>query len=162
MLASTVFGLAGAYFIVSPFLLTAAAFDFGKQIPGAMCALGTFNANAFGYPLLVVRLWSLFFVISWMVLYAMDMHTATTPFRKSRRVLILFLLVWILSDTILQTLFFYNIDPMVITSCCAVVFDPTGTLTESPVGLLARHPSGMVFFQCGRPVFTFRFISLET
>jgi hypothetical protein len=155
VLHSAILRLVFAYYICSPFLLTAAAFDLGKQIPGAMCALGTFNANPYGFPLVMIRLAGIFPVLSWGVLYAMDMQTPTTPFRHVRRPLLLLIFVWVLSDSIIQTLFFTSLDPHIITSCCAVVFDPTGSFSDNPAGLLARFPSAVLFFSAASVYLSF-------
>ena len=145
MLHCAVLWLVWIYVLSSPFLLTAAAFDMGKQIPGAMCPIGTFNANSYGFPFLLARLWGVFFVLVWLVLYSLDIRTTTTPFRKIRRYLIIFIFFWMLSDTLLQTMFFTSIDPGTVTSCCAVVFDPTGSILENPAGILAQWPSKSLF-----------------
>ena len=74
------------------------------------------------------------------------MRTPATPFRRVRRPLLFLIFCWLLSDTILQTIFFTSLDPQVITSCCAVVFDPTGSFSDNPAGLFARFPTADLFF----------------
>lgn len=147
MLYSAVLRLAFLYFVLSPFLLIAAAFDLGKQIPGAMCALGTFNANKYGFSLILIRLTTIFVIVSWLVLYSLDMNNPITPFRNIRRYLIIFTFFWILTDTIIQTLFFNSLNVKIITSCCAVVFDPTGTFEDNFAGIFAKFPSCNLYFK---------------
>ena len=146
VLTSTICRFALCYLIISPFLLTAAAFELGRQIPGAMCALGTLNANKFGFPLIFVRLTGIYPACAWIVLYSLDMREAETPLRGIRRILTPIISVWFILDTTLQTLFLLNLSPQVITSCCAVVFDPTSGLLENPAGLLATYPGPFAFY----------------
>jgi hypothetical protein len=74
------------------------------------------------------------------------MRTKTTPYQKIRRILTVIIFIWFFGDTILQTLFFANLSPLVITSCCAVVFDPTTNFLENPAGFLSVHPKPILFY----------------
>lgn len=146
MLSGAILRFAFLYFLFSPFLLTAAAFELGRQIPGAMCALGTFNANAYGFPLIIVRLIGVFIIASWLVLYSIDMNSPEQPFRNIRRRFIIFIFLFMLTDTVIQTLFFALLDSKIITSCCAIVFDRAGTFFDNPAGIFAEFPSCNLFF----------------
>ncbi len=145
VLSSAVLRFALLYQLASPFLITAAAFELGRQVPGAMCAFGVFNANSFGFPMLLARLAGIYPACAWIVLYSMDMRSPATPLRGIRRVLLVFLFLVFAADTVAQTLFLSNLSPKVITSCCAVVFDPAAGLAENPAGFLASWPQAPLF-----------------
>ena len=146
ILSNALVRLAFIYFLFSPILLTFSAFEFVRQIPGAMCPTGVFNANGFGFSFLFVRLIGIFPFISWMVLYSVDQQTPQTPFKSIRRPLIVVLFLWGLADTCLQTLFFLNLSDQIITSCCAVLFDPSKSGVQLSMSLFSRFPSRAVFF----------------
>lgn len=145
VLSSAVLRFALLYQLASPFLITAAAFELGRQVPGAMCAFGVFNANSFGFPLLLFRLAGIYPAAAWIVLYSVDMRHPATPLRGIRRILIVLLFLVFAADTVAQTLFLSNLDPCVVTSCCAIVFDPAGGLAQNPAGILARFPLPLLF-----------------
>ena len=80
-------GWYGSIFYVPPFLLTAAAFDLAEQIPGAMCPIGTFNANVYGFPLLLVRLWGVFLCIDMACFVCHGHANSHDPFSESPAIL---------------------------------------------------------------------------
>jgi hypothetical protein len=145
ILSNTILRFALFYLIASPFLITGAAFELGKQIPGAMCAFGVFNANPFGFPLLLARLLGIYLAGAWILLYAADMKFPTTPLRGIRRIILVIVFLLFSVDTVAQTLFFANLSPQVITSCCAVVFDPVSDVTENPAGVFTHFPQPLFF-----------------
>ena len=146
ILSNALIRLAFVYVFFSPILLTCAAFEFAGQIPGAMCPTGVFNANGFGFPLLLVRLFGLFPFITWMVLYTADQQTPDMPFTAFRRLLIIGLFSWALTDTFLQAAFFLNLNTQVTTACCAVLFDASKSDVQISMTLFSRFPSKSFFF----------------
>jgi hypothetical protein len=96
-----------------------------------------------------MRMCGIFLIMAWLALYALDKEDVNTPNREKRRVLLVFLAAWMTGDTLVQSLFFQNLDPSGATSCCAVVFDPTGGPGASPAGFLARFPGMRLFSAAG-------------
>ena len=149
ILSNALLCLVLVYALLSPVLLAVMGFDFVHQIPGAMCPTGVFNANPYGFRLLLTRLTGLFPLLLWTVLYHADQKTAHLPFRFVRRVLVMGILVWIIADTLFQTLFFINLDTRSVTSCCAVLFDASRAAPPLSMGLFSRFPTMELFFLSG-------------
>lgn len=105
-------------------------------IPGAMCAIGVFGADAWGYPALYVKIFGLFVYGFWVVLHHIDERVEGFPLTRFKNAYVLFLFPYLVLDVALQFLFFIHLDPNVITSCCGVVFEVGGQSYASSVASL--------------------------
>ncbi len=105
-------------------------------IPGAMCAIGVFGADAWGYPSLYVKILGLFVYGFWVVLHHIDENVEGFPLTRFKNTYGLFLFPYLVLDVTLQFLFFIHLDPNVITSCCGVVFEVGGQSYASSVASL--------------------------
>lgn len=95
-------------------------------IPGAMCTTGTLQANRLGWPVLFVKIASLYLYGWWMVVNHVDVRVEGFPLTRFKSRLMVALFPVLLSDIALQIGFFTGLDPSVISSCCGVIFEVGG------------------------------------
>jgi hypothetical protein len=120
--------------IVSLAVFVLAADRFAGLIVGAMCATGALLANAYGVPLLLVKLAAIFLYGFWIVLHQLDIRSPDYPLVRLKYCWLLALLPLLLLEIVLQTLYLAGLRPDIITSCCAVVF---GGAQQPETNLLA-------------------------
>jgi len=133
-LASTLVAYGLGFQILSAVLFVMAADEFSNMITGAMCATGSLLANPFGMPALFVKLTGGFCYGGWLIIHHLDVQSEEYPLVRLKFLLLLLLLPLLASDVILQTLYLAGLDPDIITSCCATVFNVTADRSQ---GLLA-------------------------
>ena len=106
------------------------------QIVGAMCAVGTLNANAWGFPALQSRIALFFLAAAWLVLHHMDTRAPDYPLTRAKYVLVLAIVPLAAVTAIFQSIYFAKLDPDVITSCCGSLFSRgTESVTAHMAGL---------------------------
>ena len=93
---------------------------------GAMCALGTINVNGYGMPAFLLQIAVFFTASVWLIVNAADAAAPDYPLTRPKYALLLLLAPLVLAAGILQWLYFLNLDPNVITSCCSKLFTPEG------------------------------------
>lgn len=131
-LSSTLVQYGLGFQVVSLLLYVLAADRFAQMLSGAMCATGAFLANGYGIPLLIVKMASVFFCGLWIVLHQLDISSEEYPLVRIKYVFLLLLLPLLLADTVLLFLYLHGLQPDIITSCCAVVFDKgSGDTTQN-------------------------------
>lgn len=141
-LASTLVTMGLWLEIFSLILVVMAADEFSGVLTGAMCAVGAFKANAFGLPLLVTKIISVFCCGGWLSLHRLDISSPAYPLARLKYFFLLCLLPLVGADILLQTLYVAWISPDVITSCCSLLFDSAGMadknlfFLDDPDGLL--------------------------
>lgn len=108
--------------LVSLFLFVAAADHLHSLFSGAMCAAGTLNASPFGYPTLLIKI--AVFVLCGLGLVVMRASAAawTTGLVRFKHLYVLVLAAALVVENVLQIRYFTDLDPEIITSCCATIF----------------------------------------
>jgi hypothetical protein len=106
------------------------------QIVGAMCAVGTLSANAWGFPALQARIALFFLAAAWLVLHHMDTRAPDYPLTRAKYALLLAILPLAVLTAILQLIYFARLDPDIITSCC-------GSLFSQGTASVAAHMAGL-------------------
>lgn len=91
---------------------------------GAMCAVGSLKANAWGMPALLAMLVGFFLAAAWLVLNHLDGLGWDTPLIRGKYRLLLLLAPLALAQAALLWLYYLNLNPEVITSCCGSLFGP--------------------------------------
>ncbi|MDH3329223.1 MAG: hypothetical protein OEM01_08325 [Desulfobulbaceae bacterium] len=130
-LTSTLVEYALAVQILSLVIFVLAADHFSNSITGAMCATGSFLANSFGVPALLVKIGGVFFYGFWIVLHQLDIRSEQYPLVRVKYICLLFLLPLLIIDIALVLTYIGGLQPDIITSCCGVVFgDSTGGRTN--------------------------------
>ena len=122
--------------IVSLFLFIYTADDLHNLLVGAMCATGSLNANAYGFPALYAKIAILFLSAAWIALNYIDNKAEDYPLTKTKYRLLLVILPVVATGYILQIEYFSRLSPDVITSCCGVLFSEGGKNIASSIAFL--------------------------
>lgn len=125
--------------LVSLFLFVATAERLHTLFTGAMCAAGTLNASRFGYPALLVKV--AVFVLCGVGLVVMRVSRGawTTGLVRFKHLLSVAVAAALVAENVIQLRYFVDLDPEIITSCCATIFgDGAGGLAAG----LAAVPAG--------------------
>ena len=163
-LISTILGYVMAFQLGSLFLYIQTADQLHHLFVGAMCAAGTLNLNAYGYPAFLLKILNFILGGLWLILNYTDNQAYDYPLIKKKYILLLIIAPLILLETFIQGAFFLGLKGDIITSCCGSLFS-TGRnslgsdLASLPVtwamagfygSLLLIFLSGAVFLVKGR------------
>jgi len=121
-LSSTLVAYGLGFQIISLLLFVLAADHFSGMIIGAMCATGSFLANSYGIPVLLIKIAGVFLYGMWIILHYLDIRSEHYPLIKVKYWYLLAILPYLLIEIVLQTLYLAELSPEIITSCCAVFF----------------------------------------
>lgn len=113
---------------------------------GAMCAVGSLKANAWGLPALGVMLAGFFLATAWLVLHRLDTRGWDRPLLRAKYRLLLFLAPLALAEAALLWLYFGDLRPAVITSCCGSLFGPAATGALADLAALPERVARPLFF----------------
>ena len=117
---------------------------------GAMCALGTLNVNEYGMPAFLLQVAVFFAAALWLIVNHADEQGRDYPYTRLKYALLLAFAPLVLAAAVVEWLYFLNLDPNVITSCCSKLFTPEATgaaadLSALPPGVaLATLFGGLV------------------
>ena len=106
---------------------------------GAMCAVGTLNASPFGVPTLLFKTAAFVLCGLWLVTDRASASAATNGLVRFKVAFLVVLASVLVTENVLQDRYFADLDPEIITSCCATVFD---SKTGSVAAGLASLPVG--------------------
>lgn len=107
-------------------------------IPGAMCAVGVTSASDFGLYLLLIKILNIYLYGFWILINNQDLKNESYPYTKSKFKYFLDIYFFFLAEVILQYLYFFDINPQELVSCCSTVFNSE---TISIVGQLSNIPN---------------------
>ncbi|MBM4180030.1 MAG: hypothetical protein FJ209_00555 [Betaproteobacteria bacterium] len=113
---------------------------------GAMCAVGSLKANAWGLPALAVMLVGFFLAAAWLVLHRLDTRGWDQPLLLAKYRLLLLLAPLALAQAALLWLYFGGLKAEVITSCCGSLFGPAATGTLAELSALPEAIARPLFF----------------
>ncbi|MBJ6724377.1 hypothetical protein [Geomesophilobacter sediminis] len=155
-LVSTVLSYFLAFQLVSLFLFIRTADSICHLFVGAMCAVGTLTVNAFGYPTLALKLVNFLLAGLWLILNHADSRGYDYPLIRVKYLLLALVAPFFALEAGLQTLFFLNLDPDIITSCCGALFSPasrnlaTEVVNAPPLPMLGiLYGSGVLLLLAG-------------
>lgn len=89
---------------------------------GAMCAVGTLNVNAYGFPALIVQIIIFFLAAMWLAINHVDTQARDYPLVRIKYGLLLALLPILAGSFWLEWQYFSGLKANVITSCCGSMF----------------------------------------
>jgi len=112
--------------LVSLLLFVYNAEQLSSQFVGAMCATGVLNVNPYGWPALYLKIALFFAGATWLILNRVDNLACDYPLIRMKYRLLLWILPLVLAEPVVQGLFFLQMDPDIITSCCGALFTPEG------------------------------------
>ncbi|MGB9494552.1 MAG: hypothetical protein WCA83_07095 [Azonexus sp.] len=121
---------------------------------GAMCAVGTFNANAWGFPMLYAQIAVFFLAAAWLTLNYVDNLAPDYPLVRIKYALLLLLLPALAAAFALQLKYFLNLRADVITSCCGSLFSEQAPTLASEASSMEARPAILLFYSAlGATVF---------
>ena len=152
-LVSTLFGLVMLIEIAALFLLVFNADRMASLFVGAMCAVGTFNVNGWGFPALYLKIGVFFAATLWLILDRLDRAGYDSPLTRVKYAAILGIAPLVLANAVAELAYFLNLKTDVITSCCSKLYTPaneglasemTGFAPDKALWLLAGAGAAVV------------------
>ncbi len=142
--------------LVSLLLFVYNAEQISSQFVGAMCATGVLNVNLWGWPTLYLKIAIFFAAAAWLILNRSDNKAFDYPLVRIKYGLLLLVLPLVIAEMVVQTNFFLQLNPDVITSCCGSLFTPEGdgvaaeiSAIEPSRSLLLLTTSGVITMLIG-------------
>ncbi|MCU7886123.1 MAG: hypothetical protein KZQ82_18180, partial [Candidatus Thiodiazotropha sp. (ex Lucinoma annulata)] len=148
-LISTLLIWAFSFELMSLLLFIYNAESMSGQFVGAMCATGVLNVNGWGWPTLFLKIAVFFSGTVWLALNYLDNQGYDYPVVKHKYRLLLAILPLVVAEFILQLLYFTNMDPDVITSCCGTLFSSQAEGVAAEVSGLPPRNMMLVFILIG-------------
>jgi len=145
-LVSTIAAAALGFEVVSTFLFLYTLDDIHPLFAGAMCAIGSLNANPVGWQVLIVKLVILFAAPLWIAVNSLDQRAGDFPVIRSRSLGLLVLAPLVALDLALQIRYFAGLRPEVITSCCGALFSVSAGGVASELAALPALATMAVFY----------------
>jgi hypothetical protein len=113
---------------------------------GAMCAVGTLNANAYGFPALLAQIGVFFLAAAWLTLNHADSRAHDYPLVRVKYALLLGILPFVALAFGLQLNYFLNLEADVITSCCGSLFSGDAKTLTGDAAALEPKPALALFY----------------
>jgi hypothetical protein len=139
-----------AFVLVSELLaLLLFVFNADRMAPmfvGAMCAVGTLNADAYGFPALYAQIALFFLAAVWLAINHADAHARDYPLTRVKYRLLLGLLPCALLAFGLELAYFLHLRADVITSCCGSLFSNESATLGGDLAALPPAPALALFF----------------
>ncbi|MFZ2161402.1 MAG: hypothetical protein WAW02_04210 [Sideroxyarcus sp.] len=121
-LLSTLLTFVFATQLVSLLLFIFNADKMAVMFVGAMCAVGTLNANDYGFPALISQIVVFFLAAVWLVVNHVDTRAYDYPLVRTKYISLMGILPFVVLSFALQLAYFLNLKADVITSCCGSLF----------------------------------------
>ncbi len=112
---------------------------------GAMCAVGTLNMNAWGFPALHAKILVFFLAAIWLAINHADNLARDYPLVRIKYALLLLLAPLLLASAWIEAQFFLNLRADVITSCCGSLFSADTRSLAAETAALAPLPALVLF-----------------
>ena len=113
---------------------------------GAMCAVGSLNVNAYGFPALLSQMLVFFLAAGWLSINHADNHAPDYPLVRVKYALLLCLLPVLAVAFALQLLYFLGLEADVITSCCGSLFSRETRTIAGEVSALPAATAMALFY----------------
>jgi hypothetical protein len=136
-LISAILAYLFAFELFSLFLFAYTTDSLHAVFVGAMCAAGSLNVNAYGYPTLIMKIANFILCGIWLILNYTDNRGFDYPLIRTKYKFLVFITALLLVETIWQTGYFIHTRGDVITSCCGSIF---GEDVRSIAGEIAALP----------------------
>jgi hypothetical protein len=104
-------------------------------IPGAMCGAGVIKANAYGNPLLTLKIIILFLSGLWLSMNSVDLKEKNYPYLTLKSWFFIVIFLFLSAEFILDILYFTHIETSNPVTCCSVIFGQVGGANGLPFGL---------------------------
>ncbi|PIE06686.1 MAG: hypothetical protein CSA74_11145 [Rhodobacterales bacterium] len=123
-LVSTLFGFVMLAELAALLLFVYNADRLAALFVGAMCAVGTLNVNAWGFPALYLKIAVFFTAALWLMLDRADRLGRDYPLAKVKYAAILPMAGLVVASGAVELTYFLGLETDVITSCCSKLFTP--------------------------------------
>ena len=153
-LISTIVSYFLAFQLVSLFLYIQTADSICHLFVGAMCAVGALTVNSFGYPTLVLKVATFIMAGLWLILNHTDNQGYDYPLIRAKYLLLLIMAPFILSETVVQGIYFLGLKPDIITSCCGSLFSQSSRGIASEILAMPSIPAKILFYVSMLATFT--------
>lgn len=130
-LISTIMSYALGFQLLSLFLFIYTADRLATLFSGAMCAAGTLNVNAWGYPTLLLKIVNALMAGTWLIVNSTDNSAVDYPLIRKKYALLLPLTLLLCAEAVFQTAYFLGLSPDIITSCCGTLFSAASAESSS-------------------------------
>ena len=172
-LISTILTYLCGFQLLSLFLMVFTVEQLHTLFVGAMCAAGSLQANAYGYPALIMKMINFLLAGLWLILNYVDNQAYDYPLIKTKYAFLIFLTPLIILEAVLQSVYFFGLKPNIITSCCGSIFsaDATGICAEiaalpalpTQIALLLSFgmtfAAGILYYRTKKGAYAFAFFS---
>lgn len=145
-LISTIMNYVLGFEVLSGFLFIYTVDDIHSIFIGAMCATGSLNANPIGWYLLYTKIFIFFIAAIWIAVNYIDQQAEDYPLVRFKYTMALLLAPLLFTDTVLTYLYFIDLKPNVITSCCGALFSDASTGVAASLSSLPTMPMMVVFY----------------
>ena len=145
-LISTIISYFLVFQLVSLFLFIQTTDSICHLFVGAMCAVGTLTVNSFGYPTLLLKVITFILAGLWLILNHADNQGYDYPLIRAKYLLLLLMAPFILTETVLQSIYFLSLKPDIITSCCGSLFSQKSPGIASEILAIPSIPAKIFFY----------------
>jgi len=145
-LISTLISYAFGFQLLSLFLFIYTADDLCRLFVGAMCEAGTLMVNNYGYPALILKIFNFIASGAWLILNYTDNRAQDYPLTRAKYWLLLIIAPFILYEAIVQCMYFLELHPNVITSCCGALFSTEENGLGSGLASFPIMPMKIIFY----------------
>ena len=145
-LISTFMSYAMVFQLLSLFLFIYTADTLSSLFIGAMCAAGSLKVNDFGYPTLILKIINCLFAGLWLIVNYVDNKAYDYPLIRIKYWFLFGIIPFLLVEALIQGLYFLNLQPNIITSCCSVLFSTGSPTVMSDVLALPLSLAQAIFF----------------
>jgi hypothetical protein len=97
-------------------------------MPGAMCGAGVINANIYGNWLLILKIFNIFICGFWLILNRLDLQSKTLPYMRKKVFLYFIIFIGLLTEIILNSIYFQNLSFQTPVSCCSAIFSNSNSV----------------------------------
>ncbi|BCG48734.1 putative membrane protein [Citrifermentans bremense] len=132
--------------LLSLFLFIGTVDGISHLFTGAMCAAGALKVNAFGYPALLLKVVTFLLAGIWLILNHADNEGRDYPLIRVKYWLLLLMVPLILAETTTQGVYFWRLNPDIITSCCGSLFSKGSKTLASGIVSAPAAPMALSFF----------------
>ncbi len=113
---------------------------------GAMCAVGTLNVNAFGFPALNAKIAVFFLAAMWLAINHIDSRARDYPLVRIKYALLLLLAPLLVASGWIELQYFLGLKADVITSCCGSLFSAGSPTLAAEASALPPLPAMWLFY----------------
>ncbi len=132
--------------LLSLFLFIATADRLHPLFTGAMCAAGTLNASRFGYPTLLLKMAGFLLCGLWLVVSRASLAAGSAGLVRVKQVSSLCIAGVLLAENVLQYRYFSDLNPEILTSCCATLFNEEAVGLGAGLAAIPVRESRVIFF----------------